>query len=356
MARSSFRARAASRSRAKTGARGGGKGGIAKYAIPAVAGAALLYFLLRSPDASAKDKEKGDNPKPPDDKVIPPPSPPGPRPPNTWGDLPTAIVQVVDPDPGATPGVRTRTQPSASAPLVPYGEGSAAYTAYNGKTVAVLETGRFPGDGREWWRIITPGGYEGWASAGQTAEVTESPTSQQPNMRRASARQIPGTTVIVQRANASGPTAGTAGTQPFRALSPATLRTLDALNASTGAALPLLMRLGVKPQLRPTYPGLDLTRPGFSPADLVKVGDRVFIRTQTNDIYLPPVIPPGVESLIIRVEMAGPDYLSGRIEGYRLNGLDYLKDAGPAGTFPRSAVYARNPMGAGTAGLASGWR
>ena len=227
MARSSFRARAASRS--KSGARGKGKAGsVAKYAVPIGAAGLLLYFLMRKSEAAPGEKSL----KPPvDPKVEPTPiNPPGPRPPNTWGDLATAIVQVTDPDPGASPGVRVRTQPSTSAPLVPYGEGSAAYSAYSGKTVAVLETGRIEGD-REWWKIITPGGYEGWASAGQISEVA---AGQQPNFRRAGRQLIAGLSAIVQKANGAGPaTAGTGNLMgmPFQALSPTTLRTLAALNA-----------------------------------------------------------------------------------------------------------------------------
>ena len=134
--------------------------------------------------------------------------------------------------------------------------------------------------------------------------------------------------------------------------------------SGTGATLPLFMRLGVKSQT----PGLNVTRP--QPSDLagiyvsasiigslVKVGDRVFIRPVSRDYVSPSIaglisaglIPPGIEAFIIRVEDPDPTeirndaFLRGRIEGYRLNGLDYLKELGPSGPFPRSAVYARNP-------------
>ena len=95
------------------------------------------------------------------------PGPPiGPRPPNTWGNLPRATVT-------ATDGVFARTGPGSNFPLGTGGGNSATETKdpnknmapWAGTTVAVLQTGIQGPGAQEWWKIITPGGYEFFAAA-----------------------------------------------------------------------------------------------------------------------------------------------------------------------------------------------
>lgn len=138
------------------------KGGAGKYVLGAAALVGLgLLLWPKTGEPKEPDKKpipEPDNRKPSNGGVIPP----GPRPPSTWGDLSTAVVQTTDP----SGGVNVRTSPSVNAPLVT-GSSDRNAGAWNGKSVAVLSVVQDADGGRrEWWHIYTPGGYEGYASGG----------------------------------------------------------------------------------------------------------------------------------------------------------------------------------------------
>lgn len=133
-------------------------------ALAVAGGAAVLLFTGKSSASTGPTPTPTPGPLPP----VPVPTPVGPKPsPFPPG---TALAVVV---PNSLGGMNTRTGPDPSSPLVSPND------AFNGTTVGVLQTGiasTSPAS-KEWWKIITPGGATGFASAvGPNGEANFTPT------------------------------------------------------------------------------------------------------------------------------------------------------------------------------------
>lgn len=149
-----------------------------KLILPAAA-AAVVGLLLVAKSSKAATPPPG----PPEPPLPPPPGPPLPPRPNPFP--PGSALATVNPN--SLGGMNVRTGPDVSFPLV------SANDAFNGTTVAVLETG-IPSTtpaSKEWWKIITPGGSTGFASAvGPAGEANFRPTGNVPLPLKGGAKGI----------------------------------------------------------------------------------------------------------------------------------------------------------------------